>query len=223
VIGICCARARIGPPALFSSYCRGSFAAGARAAVEIGTPKVHVSNKSNGSIASGATSHPHNLKVVHPQATYHQAWQPIGNRTGGDRELSDMAQLALQCPHCRAEKIGFAPRGAVPVRPGEPNCLLFLQCQGCGQAIVAVMQNDALGVNVWAQDAAGSPGLLLHTYPESQALAAPRDVPPNVAAAFLSGLDNLGRKGGANAAGAMFRRSIELAARAIDQEAPGPC
>jgi hypothetical protein len=213
--------------------------------VEIGTPKVHVSNKSNGSIASGATSHPHNLKVVgsnptpqppftliskrifweafHPQATYHQAWQPIGNRTGGDRELSDMAQLALQCPHCRAEKIGFAPRGAVPVRPGEPNCLLFLQCQGCGQAIVAVMQNDALGVNVWAQDAAGSPGLLLHTYPESQALAAPRDVPPNVAAAFLSGLDNLGRKGGANAAGAMFRRSIELAARAIDQEAPGPC
>jgi hypothetical protein len=95
-----------------------------------------VSNKSNGSIASGATSHPHNLKVVgsnptpqppftliskrifreafHPQATYHQAWQPIGNRTGGDRELSDMAQLALQCPHCRAEKIGFAPRGAVP-------------------------------------------------------------------------------------------------------------
>jgi Domain of unknown function (DUF4145) len=131
-----------------------------------------------------------------------------------------MAQLALPCPHCRAEKIGFAPRGAVPVRPGDPNCLLFLQCLGCGQAIVAVMQNAANSVNVWAQGSAGSPGPLLRTYPESQALAAPADVPPTVAAAFLSGLDNLGRKGGANAAGAMFRRSIELAARAIDQDAP---
>ena len=45
-------------------------------------------------------------------------------------------------------------------------------------------------------------------------------MPTKVSAAFLSGLDNLGRTGGANAAAAMFRRSIELAARAIDPGAP---
>jgi hypothetical protein len=70
--------------------------------------------------------------------------------------------------------------------------LMFLQCEGCGQAVVAVIHGDVSRVNTWMGG---------HT--ES-----------------LSGLDNLGRKGGANAAGAMFRRSIELAARAIDKDAP---
>jgi hypothetical protein len=37
-----------------------------------------------------------------------------------------MAQLSLECPHCRTEKIGFAPRAAVLLKPGENNRLLFL-------------------------------------------------------------------------------------------------
>jgi hypothetical protein len=131
-----------------------------------------------------------------------------------------MPQLARPCPHCQAEKIGFAPRGAVPVRPGQPMILMFLQCEGCGQAVVAVIHGDVSRVNTWMGGHTESPGDLMFTYPELKAPAAPADVPPNVAAAFLSGLDNLGRKGGANAAGAMFRRSIELAARAIDKDAP---
>jgi hypothetical protein len=37
---------------------------------------------------------------------------------------------------------------------------------------------------------------------------------------YLSGLDNLVRKGGTNAAAIMFRRCIEIAAKAINPKAP---
>jgi hypothetical protein len=134
--------------------------------------------------------------------------------------LSDMPQLALECPHCRAEKIGFAPRGAVQTLPGVAQTLLFLQCEGCGQGIIAVVNNSATGISAWINGAAASPGNFAAIYPQAPAPKVPSDVPVKVTSAFLSGLENLGRKGGANAAGAMFRRAIELAAREIDKEAP---
>jgi hypothetical protein len=130
-----------------------------------------------------------------------------------------MPQLALECPYCRAEKIGFAPRGAVIRRPGEPIHLLFLQCEGCGDAIVATIHTNTANINGWMNGSANSPGNITAINPKYVAQKSPADVPPKVSAAFLSGLDNLGRKGGANAAGAMFRRSIELAAREMDPNA----
>jgi hypothetical protein len=57
------------------------------------------------------------------------------------------------------------------------------------------------------------------TYPMPEALKAPADVPPQVRTAFLSGLDNLGRSNGANAAAIMFRRSVELAVKAVNPDA----
>lgn len=106
------------------------------------------------------------------------------------------------------------------VRPGENRTLLFLQCEGCGQAVIAVIHSAANSVQNWMLGNAASPGIIATTYPESVEPKSPADIPSNVGAAFLSGLDNLGRKGGSNAAVAMFRRSIELAARAIDSDAP---
>jgi hypothetical protein len=131
-----------------------------------------------------------------------------------------MPQLSLPCPHCRSEKIGFAPRGAVVVRPGIPRTLLFLQCEGCGEGIIAAVAGNPQAVSMWQMGQVDSPGPLLSIYPETKAPKAPADVPPKVTAAFLSGLDNLGRSGGANAAGAMFRRAIELSSREIDKTAP---
>lgn len=131
-----------------------------------------------------------------------------------------MPQLALQCPQCRAEKIGFAYRSHTQVKPNFPQTLLFMQCEGCGQGVIAVIPDWADLVAQWLAGATGSPGTILLTYPEPKALKAPADIPEPVRRAFLSGLDNLGRSGGANAAGAMFRRAIELAARSIDKTAP---
>lgn len=140
--------------------------------------------------------------------------------TAAMQGLSDMAQLALECPYCRAEKIGFAYRSHVQVKPGVPQTLLFLQCEGCGQGIIAVIGQAPGHIANWAGGQSASPGSIAAIFPAPSALKSPSDVPPKVNAAFLSGLDNLGRSGGANAAGAMFRRSIELAARSIDPNAP---
>jgi hypothetical protein len=131
-----------------------------------------------------------------------------------------MPQLSLECPHCRTEKIGFAPREAVSVKPGLNEVLLFLQCEGCGQGLIAVVANSNPGaVNAWIGGAANSPGIVARTYPQVQALKSPADVPPSVRAAYLSGLDNLGRNGGTNAAAIMFRRAIEIATKIIDPKA----
>jgi hypothetical protein len=132
-----------------------------------------------------------------------------------------MPQLVLECPHCKAERIGFAPRGAVPAKPGTSRTLLFMQCEGCGEAVVVVTGSDGSNVTHWMQAGANSPGTIVETYPKPSAIEAPADIPTDwIRTAFLSGVDNLGRRGGANAAVAMFRRSIELAARHIDRKAP---
>ena len=131
-----------------------------------------------------------------------------------------MAQIALECPHCRAEKIGFAAKAFSAVRPGTPATLLFLQCEGCGQGAIAVVANTINGVAQWMNGQSPSPGNFADTYPKLSALKAPADIPPQVMTAYLSGLDNLGRKGGANAAAIMFRRSIEVAVKLVNPDAP---
>ena len=133
--------------------------------------------------------------------------------------LLAMAQLTLSCPHCRTEKVGFAPRNAVQVTPGGQT-LLFLQCEGCGQAIVAVVNNIRAAVEAWIGGHGNTPGQIVRIYPEMIALKAPADVPSTVRAAFLSGLDNLDRAGGANAAAIMFRRAVEIAIKAVNPDAP---
>jgi hypothetical protein len=95
-----------------------------------------------------------------------------------------MPQLTLPCPHCGAEKVGFTPRGAVPVRPGVPLSLLFLQCEGCGQGVIGLIQGAPSAVQHWITGSASSPGALIKTYPISEASKSPADVPPKVEAAF---------------------------------------
>jgi len=131
-----------------------------------------------------------------------------------------MAQLVLECPHCRAEKIGFAYRSQYQFRPNIPQTLVFMQCEGCGEGIVLVIASMPLTVSQWANGQILSPGEIARGYPLPEALKSPADVPGPVKAAFLSGLDNLGRKGGTNAAAIMFRRAIEIAAKTINPNAP---
>jgi hypothetical protein len=130
-----------------------------------------------------------------------------------------MAQLVLECPHCRAEKIGFASRGFAGVKPGHPHTLMFMQCEGCGQALVLTMAGPPAQVQHWINGQAANPGQIVGSYPQPAALKSPPDVPPAVQAAFLSGLDNLGRKGGTNAAAIMFRRSLEIATKIVNPKA----
>jgi hypothetical protein len=126
-----------------------------------------------------------------------------------------MPQLALGCPHCRADPVGFTPRGCVPVKPGTVRHSVFLQCEACGMAIIAVIDNATTHITSWMNGNANSPGQIIARFPQMVEMKSPPDVPQPVTDAYLSGLDNLGRKNGANAAAIMFRRAIEIATKTI--------
>jgi hypothetical protein len=132
-----------------------------------------------------------------------------------------MAQLALPCPHCDAEKIGFTPRGAVPYRPEVNTTLLFMQCEGCGGGIIVYISNNPANVTHWMQGGTASPGSLIQVIPEHLEPKCPADVPDNIRKAFLSGLTNLARPNGANAAAIMFRRTVELAVKKLNPDGKG--
>jgi hypothetical protein len=128
-----------------------------------------------------------------------------------------MAQLALPCPYCEAEKIGFTPRGAVEHPSGAT--LMFLQCQGCGEGIIATVNDPIHNVIDWIQDRPSYPlGTIFRIRPEYSEPKCPADVPDNIRKAFLSGLTNLARAD-ANAAAIMFRRTVELATKKLNPDA----
>jgi hypothetical protein len=128
-----------------------------------------------------------------------------------------MPQLSLGCPHCGTDPVGFSPIAAVQVKPGMAHTLLFLQCGACGHGVVAVTNMGLGAANAWIGGTATSPGNLLKFFPERKELKCPADVPKAVSDAYLSGLENLGRKNGTNAAAMMFRRSIEIATKVIPE------
>jgi hypothetical protein len=117
-----------------------------------------------------------------------------------------MPQLVFPCPYCQAEKIGFTPRGAVEHPSGAT--LMFMQCQGCGEGIIATVNDPLHNVIDWIQGRPSYPfSTIFRIIPEYSESKCPADVPDNIRKAFLSGLANLGRTDGANAAAIMFRRS----------------
>src|SRR5258708_34244548 len=132
-----------------------------------------------------------------------------------------MPQPSLPCPYCRTALVGFTPRGSVTVKPGRPEALLFLQCEACGYGVIAVVQySNPNQVAAWMVDQAQIPGQILKVFPETVELKCPADVPAPVSAAYLSGLDNLGRTIGTNASAIVFRRTIEIATKTINPTAP---
>jgi hypothetical protein len=129
-----------------------------------------------------------------------------------------MPQLLLECPHCKAERIGFAAQATARI-PDLPQTLLFLQCQGCWPGVTAVVANNYDYVAGWMTGHTSAPGKILSIYPKASASHCPADVPDKIREAYLSGLDNLNRSGNTHAAAMMFRRAIELTTKAVNPNA----
>jgi hypothetical protein len=133
--------------------------------------------------------------------------------------MAAINQLAMECPHCRTERAAFSIGGAMQILQ-TPQTIVMLQCRVCGKGIVAEVNTNTY--HVWLQGAVPMEGQILSHYPRARPHTAPRDTPPEVGSAYLSGLRNLERADGSdiNAAVAMFRRSLEIAVRRLDPEAP---
>jgi Domain of unknown function (DUF4145) len=137
-----------------------------------------------------------------------------------------MAQISLDCPHCRTAKAGFAGNAAyVQAPPGQHQFfIMLLQCLVCGEGIIAKFLNptgdpNAIGRWIQGQSPIGAIRLLEH-WPSQIETKAPEHTPPNVASYYLQGMDNLARKN-FDAAGTMFRKSLDAALRRLDPSAKG--
>ena len=136
-----------------------------------------------------------------------------------------MPQIPLDCPHCQTKNAGFQGNYYVPIRPGEPTrVIMLLQCQICGNGIVAVFLNQANNggdIARWVQGQAGmNPNIkLLETFPKPVAFAAPQHTPDNAKSFYLQGMDNIARN--FDAAGTMFRKSLDAALKKLDPSGKG--
>jgi hypothetical protein len=137
-----------------------------------------------------------------------------------------MAQISLDCPHCHTAKSAFSGNAFQPAPPGQQATFIMLfQCQECGEGIVAKFQSstpNAIGMWVQGQTArvnAQTPHGridLVRYWPTEIQTRAPEHVADNIASFYLQGMDNLARKN-YDAAGTMFRKSLDTALKRLDQ------
>lgn len=88
-----------------------------------------------------------------------------------------MVQLALDCPHCLTEKAAFTGSNYVPVKVNtQDQYLMLMQCQVCGDGIVAKFGGGVNFTN-WAQNQSSQRPALVKYWPEKTETKAPDHIP----------------------------------------------
>jgi uncharacterized protein DUF4145 len=138
-----------------------------------------------------------------------------------------MAQISLDCPHCRTAKAAFSGNIFQPAPPGQQTMFIMLfQCQVCGEGIIAKLQSpSSQAIHGWAQGQTTmqttlGPITVVRYWPTEIETKAPYHSPNNVTSFYLQGMDNLGRKN-YDAAGTMFRKSLDAALKRLDPSGKG--
>ncbi len=127
------------------------------------------------------------------------------------------ASIPLTCPHSRTERALFTVGGFMPM-PTESNfSIVLLQCSICSEGVILKTFGS---VQSWMQSGSIGHVKMLRHYPISEKPAAPQHVPTNVARFYLQGEDNVARRH-FDASGAMFRKALDTALKAIHPEGKG--
>ncbi len=131
-----------------------------------------------------------------------------------------MVQLSLDCPHpeCLTEKAGFSGSQYLPIRPQGQTYIMLMQCGVCGNGIVAKFEGS--NFPFWVQGQPVGNSRLVEIWPKRTSIAAPQHIPQNVQNFYKQGMDSLGRKN-FDAAGTMFRKSLDAGLKKIDPAGKG--
>lgn len=126
-----------------------------------------------------------------------------------------MAQLRISCPHCITERVAFTAGGIMPVPNTSLIYIALLQCGVCGEGVIARLLGDVSG---WMN---GRGSITIDAvYPSRSSPQSPEFTPDNVRTFYLQGMDNLARKN-FDAAGSMFRKTLDTALKALHPEGRG--
>ena len=138
-----------------------------------------------------------------------------------------MAVVVLICPHCES-KAGMRIIGqsvhpeAAREKYNGAKVSVGLICPGCNLPVGALLKKDGgpIDVNVWSSlvdrafkgnDSITEHGFsLVDSWPKPPAPSIPEHLPEPVAKAFLQAENNFPKPGHEEAAGSMYRRSLEV-------------
>jgi hypothetical protein len=132
------------------------------------------------------------------------------------------SSFQLDCPHCQTKRAGFVPSYQHWFRDPTNRYVLTAICGVCDYPILVHYQDLQLGktttspVNLTDRntDFPGNRFYIMEVWPET-ATSAPDSLPDNVANFFEQGLRNE-RAESWDAAGAMFRKSLDVATKILD-------
>ncbi len=133
-----------------------------------------------------------------------------------------MLSIQLTCPHCHAVKACFAGSGKLsPFREKENLFLELMQCAICHEGIVAKIKHGAVdNAQRLSRDQQPSEYSLVDHWPKRLEAEIPTHIPDNVKSYYLQGVDCSSRKS-FDAAGAVFRKTLEAALRALPSSGSG--
>lgn len=117
-------------------------------------------------------------------------------------------QISLGCPHCKTGKVAF---GLLFRHPAGDFINDFLSCGCCGIPIILRYKKSHISKGI---------PIYFDVFPESISAKAPEGLSDRTQGLYLQGLDSLTRRNW-DAAGAMFRKSLEVAVSEIFPEGRG--
>lgn len=130
-----------------------------------------------------------------------------------------MPQISLDCPHCQSTKAAFTLRGYNSFQPSTVVYIVLLQCEVCGNGVVAKYAGSNFIPWITNQKPQGDTSLI-NWWPRQVAPEAPAHVPDNVCRFYLQGMDNFSRRN-FDAAGTMYRKSLDTALKRLNPMGKG--
>jgi Domain of unknown function (DUF4145) len=125
------------------------------------------------------------------------------------------------CPHCKTQNVAFQARFQFDVRPERDKVHMLTTCNACRMGVIFSLALYEHSSTTDLVNAIGSQDALKITvrnqWPKADS-DAPAFVPPNIGSFFEQGVRAL-RAGHWDAAGAMFRKTLDTATKAIDSTA----
>jgi hypothetical protein len=142
-------------------------------------------------------------------------------RSANSGKLHAMIQVHFDCPYdgCLTERAAFTATTSFPVKSNPTVCIVPLQCAVCGNGIIAKYQGSNISQWINAGDHKFA-AQLVDTWPKRQTASVPHDVPVNTKNYFLQAKGSL-QRGYWDAAGTMFRKSIDVSLRTLNSSGTG--
>lgn len=130
-----------------------------------------------------------------------------------------MVNVSLNCPYCGTTRVAF--RGDKPLLCDAQSSeyIMLLQCSYCHNGVVAKYRGSGIMSWITTGGLSNSPSLL-EVWPKMESLTAPKHLPENIHSFYTQGIDSL-RRQNYDAAGTMFRKSLDVALKRIYPEAKG--